>query len=161
MIQLVVEQSSVDGVQAYVERVKQRVLAGIETGMQESMEGLAWTVADKLQGNPIMSRSGDLLGAVLASPKVKVYATAIRGTVSTKGAKPGRNLGLWLEEGTHVPGVRGKLFAFTPPDGETVFTRGHKAFDVKPHPFMNPSLKEYKAQILQTIADRVAEALPQ
>ncbi|MHB8303354.1 MAG: hypothetical protein ACYDC6_11035 [Acidobacteriaceae bacterium] len=161
MIQMTVRQPSVDGVVSYVERVRGRVLAGIVDGMRESMEGLAWTVADKLQGNPIMSRSGDLLGAVLASPRVQVYATAIRGTVSTKGAKPGENLGLWLEEGTHVPAVRGKLFAFTPPDGETVFTRGHKAFNVKPHPFMNPSLQEYKAQILQTIADRVSEALPQ
>lgn len=156
MINLVIDQASVDSVQSYVEKVRLRILDGIRTGMQEAMQGLAWTVADKLSGNPIVSRSGELLGAVLGSPKVTETPQVIRGTVTAEVGK--KHLGIWLEEGTHVPAVAGKLFQFTPPDGETVYSRGHRAFDVKPHPFMNPSLQEFKAPIMEIISARVAEA---
>lgn len=159
MVELTITQASVDGIASYLERVRLRVLAAARAGMRESMEGLAWTVADKLQGNPITSRSGELLGAVLASPKVRETETQIRGTVSANvGGKP---RGLWLEEGTHVPAVKGTVFAFTPPGEETQFSRGHKAFNVRPRPFMNPSLDQYKGQILATIQARVAEAMTQ
>jgi hypothetical protein len=151
-----VEQRSVDAVESYLERTRQRILSGIRTGMQEAMEGLAFTVADKLQGNPIVSRSGELLGAILASPKVTETPQVIRGTVTADVGK--KHLGIWLEEGTHVPAVEGHLYQFTPADGETVYTRGHRAFDVKPHPFMNPSLREFKAPIMEIIQARVAEA---
>jgi hypothetical protein len=157
MLDFQVDPASAARVDAHLETTRQRVLAGIRNAMQEAMEGLAWTVADKLQGNPIVSRSGRLLGAVLGSPKVKETDTVIRGTVSADVG--GKHLGLWLEDGTHVPAVAGKIFSYTAPGGEQVFARGHKAFEVKPHPFMNPSLQEYKATILQMIAARVTEAV--
>jgi hypothetical protein len=138
--------------------VKERILEAVRVGMREAMEGLAWTVADKLQGNPIVSRSGKLLGAVLGSPKVTETADVIRGTVTADVGE--KHLGIWLEEGTHVQAVEGKLFQFTPADENTVYTRGHRAFDMKPHPFMNPSLAEFKAPIMEIIASRVAEAIP-
>lgn len=156
MITLQVEQASVDSVKSYLEKVRQRILQGIREGMMEAMQGLAWNVADKLAGNPIVSRSGELLGAVLGSPKVTETPEVIRGTVTADVGN--KHLGIWLEEGTHVPAVEGSLFQFTPPDGDTVYSRGHRAFDVKPHPFMNPSLREFRAPIMAIIEARVAEA---
>ena len=156
MLTFTLDPSSVDATVDHVEAVRHRILAAIREGMMEAMQGLAWTVADKLSGNPIVSRSGELLGAILGSPKVTETAEIIRGTVSSDvGAQ---HLGLWLEEGTHIKAVEGKLYGFTPPDGKTFFTHGHRAFSIKPHPFMNPSLREYKSTIMEIIVAKVAEA---
>jgi hypothetical protein len=141
----------------YLEATRTRILAGIRTGMQEAMEGLAWNVADKLQGSPIVSRSGALLGAILGSPHVTETAEVIRGTVSSDVGE--KHIGLWLEEGTHVKAVEGKLFQFTAADGQSVFTHGHRAFQVKAHPFLNPSLEEYKPTIMNIIAQKIGEAV--
>lgn len=157
MIGFVADESSVAGVADYLEQTRQNILAGIRQGMQQAMEGLAWTVADKLQGNPIVSRSGELLGAVLGSPKVTETPYYIKGTVSSDVG--GKHLGLWLEEGTNVKAVEGKLFHFTAADGASVFTHGHRAFQVAPHPFLNPSLDEYKPTILDIIQSRISEAI--
>lgn len=156
MIQLQVERASVDAVQDYLERVKQRILAGIRAGMQEAMENLAGTAIEQMSAAGIQSRSGALVEAIGDSPKATETTEVIRGTVSSNvGIK---NLGLWLEEGIHDPAVKGKLYQFTAPDGSTVYTRGHRAFDVKPHPFLNPALEASKQPIMDVIAARVAEA---
>jgi hypothetical protein len=153
---LYLDPASVDQTQEYINQVRQRILAGLRAGMMEAMEGLAWNVADKLSGNPIVSRSGDLLGAVIASPHVSETAEILRGTVHADvGAK---HVGLWLEEGTHVPAVENHIFGFSPTNGETVFTRGHKAFAVRPHPFMNPSLHEFEGRIIQILTESVEVA---
>lgn len=157
MLQLAVDEASVAGVTDYLEQTRQNILAGIRQGMQEAMEGLSWTVADKLQGNPIVSRSGKLLGAILGSPKVTETDTVIRGTVSSDVGQ--KHLGLWLEEGFSVQAVKGTLFQFTAADGNSVFTHGHRAFKVAPHPFLNPSLEEYKPTIMDIIAAKIGEAL--
>jgi hypothetical protein len=141
VITLKVEQASVDSTVAYIDQVKERILVGIRSGMKEAMEGLAAAVESKLEGDPITSHTGELAGAIAKSPKVTETASIIRGTVTADvGLK---HLGIWLEEGTHVPAVEGKLYEFTEPDGDTFFARGHRAFDVKPHPFMNPALGRY------------------
>ena len=156
MITLQVEQASVDGVKSYLERVRQRILAGVREGIQEAMEGLAGTAVAQMAAAGIKSRKGDLISAIQSSPKVTEGPEYIRGTVSAEiGMK---HLGLWLEEGVHDPAVEGNLFQFTTPDGQTVFTRGHRAFDVKAHPFLNPALEQYKAPIMDIIAQHVAEA---
>ena len=156
MLDFKVDQASVDATVDYVEQVKQRILEGVRSGMLEAMQGLAGTVADKLHGSPIVSRTGALLSAIEGSPKVTETDAIIRGTVTADvGAK---HLGIWLEEGTHVPAVEGKLYQFTEADAGTFFARGHRAFDVKAHPFMNPALDEFKAPIMQIIADAIAAA---
>jgi hypothetical protein len=157
MLELTVDQESVDQVVEHVDVVRQRILTGIRGAMQQSMEGLAWNVADKLFGNPIVSRSGQLLGAILGSPKVTETPEVIRGTVTADVGK--KHLGIWLEEGTHVPAVEGKLYEFTEPDEGSFWAHGHQAFQVKPHPFMNPSLREYRDAIYQNIANAIGEAL--
>ena len=159
MIALTLDPGSVEGVKDYLEETRRNILLAIRGGMQEGMEALAWDVADKFAGNPIVSRSGELLGGILGSPKVTETTEVIRGTVAAVSAN-GKPIGLWLEEGTHVPVVKGSLFQFTEPDGKTLYTRGHRAFDVKPHPFMNPSLREMKQPIMDIIAARLSEALP-
>ena len=156
MIALEAEQSSIDRVDASLERSSRDILAAIRGGVQESMEGLARVVAGKLFGDPIQSRTGDLLAAVLGSPRVTETKDSIRGTVSADVGN--KHLGLWFEEGTHVPAVAGTLYQFTAADGASVFTHGHAAFQVKPHPIMNPSLEEYAPTILETVEARISEA---
>jgi hypothetical protein len=155
-VELVVKPESVDEVLEHVDVVRQRILEGIRGGMKQAMEDLAYNVADKLFGNPIVSRSGELATAILESPKVTETPEVIRGTVTADVGR--KHLGIWLEEGTHVPAVDGKLYEFTEPDSGSFYTHGHVAFQVKAHPFMNPSLKEYQTTIMQIIADSVAEA---
>jgi hypothetical protein len=155
MLDFAVDEASVTGVKDYLEQTRQNILAGIRSGMKEAMDGLSWTVADKLQGNPIVSRSGELLGHILGSPKVTETASYIKGSVDAELGK--KHLGLWLEAGTNVPAVQGKLYQFTTADGNSVFTHGHKAFRVAPHPFMNPSLNEYRSTILDIITQRISE----
>lgn len=158
MIQLQVDPASVSTVEDYVEQIRRRILLAIREGMMEGMTALAWNVADKMSGNPIVSRSGDLLEGVLDSPKVTETPEVIRGTVSGRSAD-GKPVGLWLEEGTHVPAVKGDLYQFTEPDEGTLYARGHRAFDVKPHPFMNPALADMREPIQNIIAARLEEAV--
>jgi hypothetical protein len=155
MLDFFVDEASVSEVTDHLEQTRQNILAGIRVGMKEAMEGLSWTVADKLQGNPIVSRTGQLLGRILASPKVTETATYIKGTVDAELGQ--KHLGLWLEGGTDVPAVKGSLFQFTTADGNSVYTHGHKAFKVAPHPFMNVSLQEYKPTILDIITAKIEE----
>jgi hypothetical protein len=156
-IQLVLDPASVTKTTEYVAQEQESILLAVRAGMQEAMQRLAWQVIDRMQGEPITSRSGALLGAILDSPKVTETAETIRGTVSSDvGAK---HVGLWLEEGTHVPEVQNSLFEFTEPDAQTLYTRGHRAFDVKPHPFLNPTLREYETTITQIITDAVDAAM--
>lgn len=159
MIALSVDPRSVAQVEDYLAQTKRNIFAKVRTGMKEAMEGLAWTVADKLQGSPIVSRSGELLGHVLASPKVTETQRYIRGSVDAELGN--KHLGLWLEEGTHVPATIGtsnaKIYQFTRADGNSFFTHGHRAFQVAPHPFMNPSIEQYQPTILDLIAAKLQE----
>jgi len=156
-VRMVLDPASVDETVSYVEQTRERILDAIRVAMLEAMHDLAWNVADKMQGDPIVSRSGELLGAILASPSVSVKSATITGSVwSDVGEK---HVGLWLEEGTHVKAVTGKLFQFTEPDGKTFFTRGHRAFDVKPHPFLNPTLHESETMITDLIQQAVDGAI--
>lgn len=157
MIAAQVDPGSLVAVVDHLAQTRKNIFAAVRLGMLQGMEGLSWNVADKLQGSPIVSRSGALLGAILGSPKVVENREVIRGTVSSSvGRKP---LGLWLEEGTSVPAVQGKLYGFVPADGTSVFTHGHQAFRVAAHPFLNPSLDEYGPTILETIQARIAEVV--
>ncbi|MDP9039836.1 MAG: hypothetical protein M3O02_11290 [Acidobacteriota bacterium] len=157
MVEAHVSSQSVAEVDAYLEGMRQRVFAGVRTGMQEAMEGLAYTVVDKLQGNPIVSRSGRLLGAILGGIKVRENAAAIKGTVSTD-THDGRNLGQWLEDGHDEPAVVGKLHFFAA-DGVERWIHGHRAFHVDGKPFLNPSLQEYEPTIMAIINQKVADAV--
>ena len=156
MITLQVEQASIDQLKSYLERVRQGILRGIREGMMEGMQGLAAAVVTEMGVAAIVNRTGALSEAILDSPKVTETPEVIRGTVTAAVGK--KRLGIWLEEGTHVPAVEGNLFQFTEPDASTLYARGHRAFDVKPHPFMNPALREFKGPIMAIIEAHVAEA---
>lgn len=148
------------GVNAWQDAARQRIFGAVREGLQAGMESLAWTVADKLQGAPITSRSGALLGAILGSPKVTENAALIRGTVSSDVGK--KHLGLWLEEGISVRSTKGdgaQLYQFFPADGASVFTHGHAAFSVKGKPFLTPSLEQDAPTILDLIQAKLREAL--
>jgi hypothetical protein len=164
MLQIVIEQSSVDGVAAYLDRVKLRIFANMKLGMQEAMEGLAAEAVTQASAAGIQARTGALFRDILESPKVKETAELIVGRVSaesemTSGGRKFRGyLGTALDEGFHVSVVEGKLFQFTPPGAETRFTRGHVAFDVAPHPFLSRAKQAFADPIMEIIAARVAEA---
>lgn len=145
------------GVLDYLEATKLNIFAALRVGMGEAMVGLSYVVAGHTGGDPIISRSGKFVGAVLGSPKVTEREAYIKGTVS--GMVGGKPMGVWFDEGTKVPAVAGTLFHFTAADGDSVFTHGHQAFQVAPHPIMNPSLREYSPTIMEIISEKVAEAV--
>jgi hypothetical protein len=164
MLQIVIEQSSVDSVDSYIERVKLRIFKQMRLGMKEAMQGLAAEAVGQASSAGIQARTGQLFADILASPKVRETTDVIVGRVSTQsemtsgGRKFKGYLGTAIDEGFHVPAVEGKLLKFTPAGAETRFSRGHVPFDVAPHPFLRRSKESFAAQIMQIIATRVAEA---
>lgn len=157
MILFHVDEESAEKVDAHIAGLRDRVLGSIRVGMKESMEVLARAEADKLHGSPIVGHTGKLEQAVLASPKVTETDTVIRGDVSS--FVDGKPLGAWLEDGTSIPAVVGKVIDFTAADVGKVFAHGHRAFHVKAHPFQIPTLEESKQAIFDTIQARIGEAM--
>jgi hypothetical protein len=162
MIQFYVEPRSIDQVESYLEQVRLRILSAIREGMMQSMQGLAGVVASKLHGDPIQSHSGELSTAVLASPRVKESSTVIRGSVSADVGQ--KHFGIWFDYGTAYPrqgvaGEGGRKHLSHGRLGE--YLRSRMGLRMAPHPIMNPSLEQYKANILATISDRVTEAMAQ
>lgn len=168
MLQVVIEQRSVDTAISYVERVKQRIFQKMREGMREAMEGLAGETVYQATAAGIHNKTGDLFTDILNSPTVGETAELIIGKVRvqsemTSGGRKFRGyLGTALDEGFHVPAVssdktRGP-FQFTSADGDTLYARGHVAFDVKPHPFLHQAKEAFTSPILELIEARVAEA---
>ena len=164
MLRLVVEQRSVDSVVGYVERVKLRIFAQMRLGMQEAMEGLAGEAVSQASAAGIQARTGALFTDILNSPRVKETPELITGTVRTQsdmtsgGRKFKGYLGTALDEGFHVRAVSGKLFQFTAANSDTLYSMGHVAFDVAPHPFLREAKEAFTSPIMEIIAARVAEA---
>lgn len=164
MLQIVIEQRSVDSVVGYVERVKQRIFAQMHLGMQEAMEGLAGEAVSQASAAGIQARTGQLFSDILNSPKVRETAELIIGRVTAEsemtsgGRKFKGYLGTAIDEGFSVRAVSGKLFQFTASDGNTLYSRGHTAFDVKPHPFLRQAKEAFTDPIMEIISARVAEA---
>jgi hypothetical protein len=164
MIRLEVDQPSFDAATDHLEAMRLNILAGICSGMMEGMQMFAGTVAEKLQGNPIQSRTGDLLNTILKSPRVVQTDTYIKGEVSTAGGKF-RNLGIWLNFGTKFP-VKGNLSAypsqflhsFKPSNRSSIAQRGHGAFRIEPTFFFTDAFDETLPDILSIINQRIAEA---
>ena len=158
-----VDPASAAEVDDYLYGVRDRILNGIRGGMQEAMELLAGTAADNVQSLTSQTRQGPggLVAALLQSPRVWENATAIGGFVS--GYVPNKgDVALWLERGTSVPalqGANGKLYGFYEAGGESVFTHGHRAFKVAPHPFMSTALDQDRSMIFEIIQQRVADAV--
>ena len=164
MLQVIIEQRSVDSVVGYVERVKQRIFQKMHEGMQEAMEGLATEAVSQASAAGIQARTGQLFSDILSSPRVKETPELVIGTVDAQsemtsaGRKFKGYLGTALDEGFHVKAVEGKLFQFTTANSDTFYSLGHTAFDVAPHPFMRQAKEAFTAPIMEIIAARVAEA---
>lgn len=168
MLQVVIEQRSVDSVVDYLERTKQRIFEKMREGMQEAMEGLAGEAVSQAMAAGIHNRTGQLFTDILESPRVRETAELIIGTVNTKsemtsgGRKFKGYLGTALDEGFHVPAVSADKYRgpyeFSSADGESLYARGHVAFDVAPHPFLRRAKEAFTSPILETIEARVAEA---
>jgi hypothetical protein len=116
-----------------------------------------YTVQSKLSGNPIARRTGDLVEAVLASVRVTSNDETVHGSIAAKPKKL-PNEGIWQEFGTKHAAIANRLRVFAAPDGNIVFTRATKAFQIPARPFLNPSLHEEESQIIATIRARLTEA---
>ena len=156
-VDMVLDPSSVDETVDYLEQARERILQAIRDSMLEAMGGLSDEAVAEMTDVGIQNRTGEFVLELLASPKVTETKDVIRGTVSTDVGR--KHIGLWLEEGIHDPDVPGHLFEFTEPGGDSSFTLGHKAFDVKAHPFLNPALEHYESTITEIISDAVEEAI--
>jgi hypothetical protein len=164
MLNVIIEQHSVDGVLNYVERTRQRIFEQMRVGMKEAMEGLAGETVYQAQAAGIRARTYQLFTDILNSPRVSETPELISGRVTAEsemtsgGRKFKGYLGTAIDEGFHVAPVEGKLLRFVPADGDTYYRRGHAAFDVKPHPFLRQSKEAFTAPIMEIIEARVAEA---
>lgn len=157
MLDIEIDQSSVDRVIDYMEQIKLRIFAGVRQGMMEAMTGLAEQTVEEMATAGIANRSGELEAAILRSPGVVENDTAIRGRVSTQVGR--KQVGIWLDAGIIEPAVTGHTYQFAEPDGNTFYTRGHRAFDVKPRPFIRESLRAYESTIFSIIQAKVDEAV--
>jgi hypothetical protein len=165
MLQVVIEQRSVDAVESYLEKTKQKIFQNMREGMLEAMQGLAGEAVYQAQAAGIRNKTGQLFTDMLNSAKVGENADVIWGRVNTKsemtsgGRKFTGYLGTALDQGFRVPASKKtKVFQFAAADGETIYARGHVAFDVKPHPFLHRAKEEFTTPIMEIIERRVAEA---
>jgi hypothetical protein len=164
MMRLEVDHASFDAAADHLESMRLNILAGVRSAMMDGMQGLAAAVGEKLQGNPIAERTGDLLRAVLSSPRVVETDTYIKGEVSTASAKF-RNLGLWLNFGTKFP-AKGNLDAypkqflhsFSSANSKSIAKNGHGAFRIEPTLFFTDTFEDYSPTIFEGIYARIAEA---
>jgi hypothetical protein len=166
MMDFVLDKDSVQGVADHLEQTRINILAAIRFGMMEGMEGFAGVVASKLQGDPIGEGTGEFLASVESSPRVVETDFYIKGEVSTANGKY-RNLGLWLQFGTHYPTTGKGLESYpkqlltgtiAPANRASVQAHGHGAFRIAPKDFFNSPFQEYYPTILDTINQRIAEA---
>jgi hypothetical protein len=165
MLEIKVDQGSVDSTVDYMEAVKQRVLAAVRTGMAGGMELLADTTVEQMAVAGVQNKTGALETNIISSPRVTEDAQAIRGRVTGFAlvkAKGGElyynNLANILDKGFMDPAEQSAIHQIVPPDGDTFWARGHVAFDVKPHPFFRRSLEISESPIMDIIRARVSEA---
>lgn len=165
MIEFKVDPRSVSNAVDYLEAVRKRIFEGVKGGMQEAMEGLAGVAVAEMGAAGIQNRTGELAADILVSPRVSESVTTIRGSVRAmrsmklKGREFAGFIGTALDEGFHVTAVEGSLFRFTEPGADTLYSRGHVAFDVAPHPFLKRAADSFAPSIIDLITARVNEAV--
>jgi hypothetical protein len=165
MITVTVDQASVTETIDHLEAVRKRIFIGVKQGMREAMEGLAGVAVAEMGAAGIENRTGELAENILKSPRIWENAGEIGGTVKAKATMKlkGRSfegyLGTALDEGFHVKAVDGNLFRFTEPDADTLYARGHAAFDVKPHPFLQRASESFAPSIIDIIQAAVNAAI--
>jgi hypothetical protein len=165
MIDFAVDQSSVDRTLEHLEAVRLRIFATVRESMEESLLDLAGTAVAEMGAAGIQNRSGELAENIIKSPRVNESATNISGRVKAEATWKlgGRSflayVGTALDEGYSVPPVEGSLFQFTESGEGTLFTRGHVAFDVRPHPFLRRAQEAWTPTFLDLIESRINGAV--
>lgn len=165
MIELAVDQSSVEHTIDWLEAVRLKIFAGIKDAMIDKIEDLAAITVAEMTAAGIHRKTGALVEDILESPGTGENAKEIWTRVLPKSnmTLAGRTffgyLGTALDEGYHVPPIDGAIYQFTDPDGETLFRRGHVAFDVKPHPFLRESQKIWEPGFFDFVEQRINEVI--
>jgi len=165
MIELQVDQASVDNTIEWLESVRLKIFAGIRESMEEAMLDLAGVAVAEMTSAGIKNRTGELAENIIKSPHVSENRETIVGRVTAKAdmTLAGRTffgfLGTALDEGYHVPEVDAALYQFTEPDAGTLYSRGHMAFDIKPHPFLSRASDVYAPTLIELIETAVNDAV--
>lgn len=165
MIELQVNQASVDNTVEWLDSVRLKIFAGIRESMEEAMLDLAGVAVAEMTAAGIKNRTGELAENIIKSPHVSENRESIFGRVTAKAdmTLAGRTffgfLGTALDEGYHVPEIDGNLYQFTEPDDGTLFRRGHVAFDIKPHPFLSQASNAYAPTLIELIEAKVNEVV--
>lgn len=145
LFRLIIDRSAVD---QRLQELPGQVRAGADEGMYQGMQGFARLVASKVH-----SRAGGLAHAIENSARIRDDGSQVTGTISPRNSH-GLPVGLWIEEGIKEPATD-KLIRFAGAGRGDGFARGHKAFKIPAHPFIQPSMEEYR----QTIIDKIAEQI--
>jgi hypothetical protein len=151
------------GVAEYLEAAGENAQAALREGMMRAMLKLARYIGEqKLSGQVLKVRSGNLRRAVMGSAKVDVSDTAVTGSVSTD---PSSWYGRVQEYGAHIPEVSGKLMVFPFPGvpaktmRDVIFTMHRRAFDLPARPFMQTALEEQTQMVVDELSQAVAQAM--
>lgn len=110
-------------------------------------------VRDKLSGQVLNRRSGKLSNAVTHTPP----AVSADSVTTSVGVFSGVPYARPLEYGATIPAVSGKLMVFEK-DGQLVFTRKRRSFQLKEYRYLRSSLEDMKDSILTQITKAVQEA---
>lgn len=148
-LRFVIDRSAVD---ERLAALPEQIVKAAQEGMYEGMTGFAKLVASRVH-----SRTGDLARAIENSARIRDNGTQVTGTISPRNSK-GLPIGLWIEEGISEPATD-KLLAFAGAGRGEGFSRGHKAFKIPAHPFINPSMDEFQGEIIEKIRAQIEAAV--
>lgn len=164
MIGYFVDQSSVDQTVEYLGTVRLRIFEQVRLGMAEAMEGLGATAIEQMAAAGIQSRTGKLEAgfeqySVRENRNVIVGLITPKRDMTIKGRTFPGFVGTALDEGFRVPQIEGKFLQFTSATGDTLYSRGHVAFDVAPHPFLRAASERFAPTLIDIITERVNAAV--
>ena len=165
MIELQVDQASVNRTIEHLQAVRLKIFAAVRVAMKAGMEELAGVAVVEMGAAGIQSRTGRLAENILKSPQIRETQYEISGRVTAKAPMTigGRTfsgyLGTALDEGYSVPEVQCNMHQITEANGESFWTHGHVAFAVRPHPFLRAASASYAPTLIELIRDRIYEAI--
>jgi len=145
-------------VEAYLESRYGILVGNIRRGMTAQMVGLqGYVVAQKLSGQVLKNRTGTLRRSIAWD--VSQDESKILGIVYADPSVPYGPIHEYGGE-IRVPEVSGKLMVFER-DGQTIFTRKHKAYTVTmpERSFMRSSLEDRQDEIVRGITAEAVKGL--
>ena len=184
MIELQVDQASVNRTIEYLQAVRLKIFENVLEAMQAGKDDLAVAVVMAAVDQGIQARTGKYFDEVLASASAGDIGPEINCSVeidSTMGMQA-KHIGIWLSKGFHDPAVKlsdtgqrrkyrkalrngwnasgymHKAFCISA-GGSIKWASAHKAFDVRPRPFPQQALEAWLPSFLETVKGAIAAAV--